>query len=269
MFLIHKAYKQIMLAESALSPYQWPVPDVRKIFATVTQISEIAKSNIVLRSYANNYNLTRDRIAYESVGAHTNLMLAMLDRALSFQYGQNFTTTSDGYTYREVMEAARRHDLPENVIGDIPDDGEREDKVKFNEELAYHDFFSRNSPDCEETFDRHVRKLLLEMEEKSSPTGKLLYIADKASAIVMVICYNENGDWPRKYRQEMILCETNYRGGYLASEMWCIDYFKMRSLVDYDETGFFTALIVMYILRTNYGWFKWREEDYGPDYIRD
>jgi hypothetical protein len=44
--------------------------------------------------------------------------------------------------------------------------------------------------------------------------------------------------------------------------MWAIDYFKMRELEQYDDTGYFTALIVAYTLAVNGHWYIWRDHDY-------
>ena len=43
-------------------------------------------------------------------------------------------------------------------------------------------------------------------------------------------------------------------------------YLQMRKLVQYDDTGFFTALIVMYTLQIHNYWYSWREADYSPEY---
>lgn len=56
----------------------------------------------------------------------------------------------------------------------------------------------------------------------------------------------------------------DWRRKFFASEMWAIDYFKERGIINYDETGYFTSLVVMVTLMMNNGkWYQWREQDYN------
>lgn len=274
---ITQKYQRIMSEENHISRQSWHVPSAKEMYNTTTQIAEFAENGTVLRSYNRKYgNLTDDIIAFESDGAHVNLMAAMVDRAFSWYYGPSALYTDDGYSYREVMEAIRRHDLPENITGDIPDDGNRDEAAKLSAEETYHQEFSAKSPNRELEFERKVHRLLEEMVGKTSPTGKLIYVADKVSAIVMTLFYDSIRRPPlrrttdhniveRDY-QEMAICDFNIGNAYYASEMWTIDYFKMRHIISYDDTGYFTALLVMYTLRTKMRWYRWREADYSSDY---
>ena len=268
---LYKAYERIMQEESKLADKNWLIPPVREVFKIVKQLDQIAESSSVLRSYNNRYGLTRDKIAYESVAAHTNLCMAMLDRCLSYMYGPDIDLP-DAYSYRELMEVIRRHDLPENQIGDIPDNGEAENSDKRDAEIAYFKAYSNYSPMREHFVEENVRKLLNEMEDKSSFFGRLLYVTDKASALFITLWHDKVGRHPimrPNSRQksgrditEMQLCDDKVNGGYRASEMWAIDFFKERKLVQYDDTGYFTALIVAYTLEINDRWYIWREYDY-------
>ena len=282
-------YQAIMAEETWLAAEKfgnfWDTVEPEEAYNTVLQIAGIAKAGTVIRSYHKCYHLTGVPMAFESVSAHTNLMLAMIDRALVYTYGAEIQCTEDGYTYREIMEAARRHDLPENVTGDIHDDGDRDEDAKIQAEQKFQREFSSLSPNREMDSEPKVLRLLIEMEEKSSPTGKLLYTADKAAAPIMALCYDDLKLPPLRYerdefmtqrdRKEVKLCDRekvlsgNHRSvkkAYYASEMWTMDFLKMRELVQYDETGFFTALIVMYTLQVHDHWYSWRETDYRPDY---
>lgn len=270
-YYLHNEYERIMQRESDYMGKHWSIPPVREIFKTVKQLDQIAESSSVLRSYNNRYGLTRDEYAYESVAAHTNLCLAMLDRCLSYIYGPDMDLP-DTYSYRELMEALRRHDLPENVIGDIPDNGEAENSGKRTTEAAYFNAYSSYSPLREHFFEENVNSLLNKMEDKSSFFGKLLYVTDKASALFITLWHDKAGRPPvmhpnsRKISgrdlSEMQMCDEKVNGGYRASEMWAIDYFRMRELLQYDDTGYYTALIVAYTLEVNGRWYIWREQDY-------
>ena len=54
---------------------------------TTIRLLEIAKNSTVLRCGLVLGNVTTDKIAYESDGAHTNLMRALVKYAMDFVYG--------------------------------------------------------------------------------------------------------------------------------------------------------------------------------------
>lgn len=281
---LKQEFDRIMQNESAIHRWDQYVPlDAERIYNVVSQLDEIAQASVVLRSYNVRYGVTNDRIAYESDGAHTNLMQAMVDRALIHIYGpyfgepgSEFPRTNDGYSYREIMEAIRQHDLPENVIGDIPDNGDRDNDAKSRIEAGYWQSYNGKFHFKEKLFASRVLGLLAEMSTKHRETGRLLFAADKACALFITLAYDELKMSPRMHPTdayasardiaEMKLCDNNYDGYYRASEMWAIDYLRIRKIAKYDDTGFFTAVIVMYTLLINEKWYVWREKDYQQYY---
>lgn len=242
--------------------------DMDEVLNTSYQIIEIARSSLVLRVFNKTYNVTEDVVAYESVGAHVNLVMSLIDRTLNFIFGQVLGSMN----YRKIMEAIRRHDLPENDIGDIPDNGERNNEVAARAERYYLLKFSSFSPGREEDFEEEVMDLLDQMDKKSTESGRIMYLADKISAIVMVLCYELTGLAPTMSidsdyaseldREAMDICDYEKDGEYRASEMWTIDYFKTREIVKYDTTGYLTAILIMTTLIINEKWYTWREKDY-------
>lgn len=244
------------------------------------RLSQIAESSFVPRSYVSAYGIDEAEIANESVSAHTNLMIAIISEALYYYYGPNFgdpesqwSRTADGYTLKEIIEAAREHDLPENVFGDIPDNGERDNAAKDREEDDYFFRYTRSFAKNQTKFGDNTLSLLLEMRNPYSPTGRLLYLADKTAALLITLQYNvvnrpptmkiDNPSATARDIKEMELCDDVLEGGRRkASEMWAIDFFKMRDIVRQDDCGFFTAIIVMRTLEVNGTWYSWREADY-------
>lgn len=276
---VARQYYSIMAEEANLSSHLWDIPEAKEMWNAALQIAEYATASTVLRSYNWNYGLAdaSARTTFESDGGHTNLMSAIVDRVLSYRYGPNLRYTEDGYTYREVMEAVRRHDLPENKTGDTPDNGARDENAKIEAEHVYQLRFSQLSPSRELESEKRILRLLTEMESKASPTGKLLYTADKISAVIAVLFCDSLGNYPVKQIidddltphdiKAMRSCDIEIRyHTYLASEMWTIDYFRTRRLVRYDDTGFITALLVMYTLQTHGHWYTWREQEYSDNY---
>ena len=127
----------------------------------VEQIHEVALNSTVQRSYVvaygqdtrpevtvtlrdgNGHTVSRP-LAFESDGAHANLMAEIVGHALLACYGPDFgepdgthPRTVDGYSYRDIMRAIRYHDCPENLYGDVSDNGSRDESVKRQYESDY------------------------------------------------------------------------------------------------------------------------------------
>ena len=247
--------------------------ETEEIYDTALRLLEVAKLSLLPRSFNQHYHLSNASMAYESVGAHTNLMMALVDCAIKFECEDLISVDNHyGFTYREIMEAARRHDLPENEIGDIPDDGRRDDEAKAIEERAYWHKYSSMSPPRDLVFETHVNSILSFMNKRASVVGRLLHVADKASAILVTLRYDLDGCPPVKTIEDkdlsesdyiaMNLCDNKDHGMCKASEMWSIVYFNLRQTTKYDDYGFITGVLVMATLIVNGKWYKWREEDY-------
>lgn len=253
----------------AARPWRFRVTDAECMFNASWQILETAAQSLILRCFNKQYKVTNDTYAYESDGAHVNLASFILDTSLVFCYGDAI----DGTVYRAMQMAIYRHDLPENLFGDTADNGTRDDAAKSIIEREYWQKFGRlrtfNSP----KFEQKVYRLLVEMQEKSTQNGRMLYLADKTSAVIMALYYDyidmsptltlEDVGMSEIDRQAIELCDSSYTGAALASEMWTISHFKLRNFIKYDTTGFFTALIIMATLQVHHRWYHWREMDYS------
>lgn len=274
-------YKEIMKAERKINRVpELGVPQMtpQEVYYMTCRILEVTKSEFVSRSYNSRYGLSSDEIVFESVAAHTNLASYILDLALDTIYAKKsetpgfFWRTFNGYTHREMIEAMRVHDLGENEIGDIPDNGDRDNEEKDSAEMEYFEkFMASYPPEQSESRDK-VLRLLYEMQHQSSFDGRLVYLSDKISALIVTLCLDWMG-YPPMMKDispyassrdilEMKLCDYSANRAHKASEMWVIDFFKMRELNRFDETTFFTSLIVMTTLVVNGRWYNWREKDY-------
>ena len=156
---------------------------------------------------------------------------------------------------------------------DIPDNDSFDREAKITTERTYHIEFDSCYPRKHHNFRHNVAKLLREMEDKSSATGRLLYVADKTAANIITLTYDMVGCPPMlpdnyanaspRDKEEMALCDyVSPEGYHLASEMWAVDFFHCRKLYQYDDTGFFTALIIMCTLLVHNHWYQWREREY-------
>lgn len=239
------------------------------MFNVAIRTIEVAKNSTVLRVGACMGQLSNDDIAYESDGAHTNLVRAIVDWALDTIYGWGNPTPN--HSRRIFNEAVLIHDLPENETGDTPDNGTRNEKEKRRMEKKYFNYLLQR-------YDTHravsISQLLEEMETKSTEDGRLLYVADKTAAIFMQLGYEACGIIPYALTTDTRItkskinskaaeiCEIPYNNGHLLSEMFTVDYFIIRDLVQHDDSGFFTALLVMLTLIVHNKWYDWRIADY-------
>lgn len=279
--LIFEKFEWICSKEQEISEHDWTPVSTKVFYNIVFELFEIAYSSLVLRSYNTRYGITCYSSAFESVAAHTNLMIAIIDRIWDLVY-KGFVN-HDGFSYREVTEVARRHDLPENIIGDIPDNGERNETDKLVFEKKYFHSFSNMAMDSIQEGTRrrfrfrflseeNVSMLLTDLERRKTETGRLIYSADKASALIMTLCYDYCGLSPMMSKddpkaslrdlEEMEMCDYTENNRYRASEMWAIDYFEKRHINQYDDYGVFSRLIIMATLVVNYRWYHWREKCY-------
>ena len=259
--------------EEKLAKAHWTVPDFNELYGMCYRLGEIAQSSLVLRSYSKTYLSCKENFAYESVGAHTNLMISLVLEVLRFYSTKEIYLATEGYNLHHIIEAVQLHDLPENVFGDIPDNDLGDHDKKRADEIRYYDNYKKYYPPFPRQYYNRVFHLLDEMEAKSSEIGRILYCADKTSAIIMALQEDHNGMPPmlsrknkcasKRDREEMNICDLERDGKYRASEMWTIDWFKIRHLIEYDDTGFFTAIIIMRTLQVNGCWYSWREKDYA------
>ena len=246
-----------------------------EIYGRICQLSEIAYESMLPRGYNTRYNLVDTNETFESVSGHTNLLMALVDYALVYEYGSNFTITSDGFTHREIIEAIRRHDLPENNFGDQPDNGNRDEEGLAKKENIYWGIFSSCSPESENYFEDRVNTLLTTMRAGVTKTGRLLRVADKAVAVFMALCSEEKDKTPimeidspvasEAEKAETHICENKIvisnKIFCRASEMWTIDFFN-RKFNEIDDTKFFVSLIMMKTIIVRDRWYRWRQKTY-------
>ena len=278
-------FKRIMAHEAELHDwvdYTPPNPDYFYRVAALT--AEVSRNATVLRSYNNFYHLTDAKIAYESDAGHTLLaswlMLCYLSYVQKVSYTNEFLFS--------FFFAMLIHDLPENIIGDIPDDGGHDRLDKPRIELLYWSDLLELLPKDRQNLAPYILSVLTGMSSANTVEREFCYLADKVSAPIATLTLdclakfahdhpdtvNQNylDISPRKHFtdpnvserdfSEMAICDYDAGGYYKASEMWTIDFLHARKIADHDHSGFFTALLVMYTLMINGGWYNWRQKDY-------
>ena len=274
---ILRLYEAIMKEEKKISFNNWDILPAKEIYGIVLYVFEVAKNGLVSRSCNSRCGYMKPgELVLESDGAHTNLVQAIV------QSGRRHLELKN-YALETVTDAIIWHDLPENVTGDIPDDGQRNEAAKAKFERKYFKNLSQYASPHNIIEVLKIQELLSEMANHSSDipehllservkTGRFLYLADKVSFIVSTLCYRyynkpllaekKNPMFSDRDRREMAICDYQEGGFCRYSEMVTIDYFKERKHIEKDYTGYFTALIVMLTLFINKRWYRWRIADY-------
>lgn len=276
---LYDYYNYVMRNEMILEHKEaaWgPIMSADEAYNTAWQIKQTMLLSFEKRSYYEAYHISGYAEFFESVGGHTNLVRDLIGKYWRFLYGPETLVNSEQYSYMELEEAAGKHDLAEVILHDIADNGNRDENSKSVTEQRYRRQYAKYSPKRDCDFEQKVTTLLELMDAKKSESGRALYAADKSSAVLITLCCNELGLFPYRTIQEDNLSErdreeiaiindgydVNPAKRFLASEMWSVDYFVSRKIIQYDDTGFFTAIIVMYTLMVTGRWYNWREKDY-------
>lgn len=255
------------------------------IFSDVTQLFEIAELSTVPKGYLKSYGLYSEDSIFESVGAHTNLVHAILSLAMdNFDYYAKNHDNEDGtrkivceeierYTREEMHEAITLHDLPTNEIGDWLDNTDRNLEYKKALEVGYFNRFTSHYSYKNPDFARHVIELLENMDPEGSLIGQILYLTNKTSDIITALVYDKKGIspmmhmrqglTPRRDRLAMLCCDYQNDDCRKASEILTMDFFEIRQFAKCDRTGYFTALIIMATLIVKNTWYTWRKQTYS------
>lgn len=274
--VLYAQFSHIMERESALHQCNCGDPFLIQAFDPVDfdnlayRLLEFAKNSTVLRSGDYTAGLTTNQRVHESDAAHTNLFRQLADYAMDYYYGWN--AAPPHYERREMDEAIAIHDLPENITGDIPDNRDRDEEEKIRIENSYFGSFLHRYDQSNRSHYRRIEYLLHEMNTQSSEAGRLLYSADKLSAILDRLLADRLEIYPRvdpdspylvKYSQEeKDFCTKQPDGKLLQSELWTVDYLYGRCQNAFDDTGIFTATLAMTTLLVHGKWYAWREMHY-------
>ncbi len=275
---LFRDYSRIMEQESIFNPACKTLAHyTSSIYHASRYIGEIARSCLLPRSWCGIFGLGgREDFVNESVGAHTYLFMTMVDVFLHSDFARDYYFdcgyTVDGYRYEQIMEAIRLHDLPENLIGDIPDNAMRDEAKKNQLEDNWYASFRSEYEDYRRIAYDEIIQILVNMRDKRTETGKMLYTADKYSLVIASLVCDKLGHSPqmrindskasgRDY-EEMSYCDTREDFVYDASEMFTVDIMHIRKIYQYDETGFFTAILVMSTLMVKNHWYDWRDKEY-------
>ena len=255
--------------------------DPKLIYSLATVLMEAAENSKVLRSGEIQSGNTKDTRAYESDGAHVNLVQmlvslyteTMLYRKIPFRYILSHPNVFIKMLYRRftwphwsITEAViKMHDFPENKYKDIPDNGTRNETEKKAKERHYLERLKKYYIEIYgERKAGKIFQLYDEFEKHSTPLGRVIYCADKIAAPLYFINSDRSGERSYVSREEVEKSKTNIRSAELCKEteqgiltglLWTADYMYTRKLIKYDEDMFFAAIAVMMTLIVYGEWF--------------
>lgn len=285
---ISTQYRKILkdIAEDYNRTLSPQIKDAKLVYSLTVILMETAESSKVLRSGEIQSGNTDDNRAYESDGAHVNLVQmlvslyieTMLCKKIPIRYILKHPKLLARRLYYRlswphwsIIEAMiKMHDLAENESGDIADNGRRNELAKRSMEQSYLNDLRKY---YDEIFGKRKAKrifqLYKEFEEKSTPLGQVIYCADKIAAPLYFI--NSDASGTRSYvsknevekselnKKSAELCEETNQG-YLLGKLWTADFVYTRRIVQYDTEMFFTAIAIMMTLVVYGKWFDTESE---------
>lgn len=151
------------------------------------------------------------------------------------------------------------HEAGETIIGDIPDDGNRNEKAKDQQELTViHNLFATLPSDQANTLET----LFIQFQNRSTPVTQVAYAIDKLETIFQGLIYERDGhpgDFQRKLAAHVISSQDQYyieiTGTTSLVDNWSAHFFdKIKS---FACAPFFTGLLRVAVEDVRGEWFTW------------
>lgn len=121
----------------------------------------------------------------ESVAEHVLGTLILLDEVAMF-----CPEMISDVEMLQCMRLLLRHEVGESEIGDIPDDGRRNETQKNNDELRVMMQYSRNLPT---KYGMRMLSDFIDFQNKSSGLAQLAYCIDKGETVLQCVLYEQDG----------------------------------------------------------------------------
>lgn len=160
------------------------------------------------------------------------------------------------------MLAAEAHEIGEVLIGDIPDDGQRDEALKIKQEKAAVAKFAEALP---EVVRADLLKFFDEFDDKSSKRGRILYCADKIEAVLQGLLYESKGLVGDIRCKEHIvkLSEQDQRGvaksgSFRLADIWAVHF--VEKVRKYPEAEIFLEILDVAVHDVRGEGFAWMEQ---------
>lgn len=193
----------------------------------------------------------------ESVAEHVYGTLALLDELAMFCP----EVISESETLR-CMRILLKHEVGEGEIGDIPDDGRRDEVRKNNDELGAMVRYVEGLPP---QYGMRVLCDFVEFQSKSSRLAQIAYCIDKVETVLQCVLYEQDGrdqgcasetliqslsEQDRKYMQKT--------GSTRIVDNWSAHFLDL--IQDFECAPVFVEILRAAVEDVRGEWFTWREQ---------
>lgn len=155
-------------------------------YRELKQLSQVIRSGFgVARVYPYDPRVKFDQTRSESVLEHiagvTNLLILV---------AVYFPDVISWQKLPELIVTSQHHEIGENIIGDLADDGRRDEAAKNRIEAAAMEKYCANLPD---PFGQNLNASFRELQQKDSEAGQIVFCADKNEAPLQGLIYEAEG----------------------------------------------------------------------------
>ena len=163
----------------------------------------------------------------------------------------------------DYLDMLRLHEMGENVLGDIPDNGNRDETAKDEAEFAYLSMYLKFYP---EAYRSKMLIIFKEMQTKATERGRTLYCIDKTEAILQNLIYERQGRGGDLNKRLTFITEPTTRdkweyemtGSSKPADMWSFAFFKKCE--DYEHIKVFRDIIVLAAREIRGELFNWLDK---------
>lgn len=163
----------------------------------------------------------------------------------------------------DYLDMLRLHEMGENVLGDWPDNGNRDEKAKDQAEFAYLSTYLKFYPDA---YRDKMLIIFKEMQTKATERGRTLYCLDKTEAILQNLIYEAQGRGGDLDKRLTFIAESTTRdqweyemtGSTKPADMWSFGFFK--KCAEYEHIKVFKDIIIAAALDIRGEPFAWLDK---------
>lgn len=160
------------------------------------------------------------------------------------------------------MLVALVHEIGETELGDIPDDGLRDENKK---RAIEHEVLQGLISDLPPFFRRRILIGFTELQARTTERGRIMYCLDKLETILQGLIYESEGrggDYHYKMKQRRISQQdrNNIRdtGSCKLVDIWSKHF--LEKIADFPEAPIFTDILRAAVVDIRGEWFSWYEE---------
>ena len=161
------------------------------------------------------------------------------------------------------LQVALLHEIGEIVVGDIPDDGRRDEAGKKERELQVVMQFVKDLPSPHDT---SLMLAFLELQDRSPRLGRLLHGLDKLEAVLQGLIYEKEGhggDILNKALQIQLSRQDHENMQRSAStrlvDIWAVHFLDI--IQGTPEAPLLRRILRAAVLDVRGEWFSWAEPD--------